>query len=358
MATIVEVARRARVSPTTVSHVVNGTRFVSAEARARVEHAILALGYRPNALARSLRRGQSHTLGLLLPDSGNPFFAEMGRAVEQAASEAGFSVILCNTENDRARERHYLGALARKQVDGIVLVAAEERGQALQGLLRARMPVVATDRERPGLAVDTVVAEHERGGELATRHLLSLGHRRIACIAGPRALSPSALRVAGWRRALEEAGAEADPALLVHGDFHPGTGAAAARALLALPRPPTAVFACNDLMALGVLRAAAELGRRVPDDLAVVGYDDIELAPFASPPLTTVAQPKREMGREAVRLLTARIADRSRPPQRTVLPVALRVRRSCGAEAAAAPRRRGTSPGAGVVLDAVPRRKS
>jgi LacI family transcriptional regulator len=337
--TIVEVARRARVSPTTVSHVVNGTRFVSREARGRVELAIDALGYRPNALARSLRCGRSHTLGLVLPDSGNPFFAEMGRAVEQDAFEAGYSVILCNTENDRAKERHYLGVLARKQVDGIVLVAAEERGEALRGLLRSRMPVVATDRERPGLALDLVVADHEQGGALATRHLLALGHRRIACIAGPPGLSPSDRRVAGYRRAMEEAGAE--PPLVHHGDFHAASGSAAGRALLALARPPTAVFACNDLMALGVLRAAAERGRQVPADLAVVGYDDIELAPFVTPALSTVAQPMREMGREVVKLLVNRIGDGHLPRQREVLPVTLEVRQSCGAVAQAARRPEG-----------------
>jgi LacI family transcriptional regulator len=353
MPTIVEVARKARVSATTVSHVVNGTRFVSPEARSRVELAIDRLGYHPNALARSLRRGQSQTLGMLLPDSGNPFFAEMGRAVEQAAFEAGYGVVLCNTENDRARERHYLLVLARRQVDGIVLVAAAEHGEALRLLLQGRMPVVATDRERPGLALDTVVASHEEGGALAVRHLLALGHRRIACVAGPPGLSPSDLRVAGWRRALEEAGVE--PAAVLHGDFHPAAGASAARALLAGRRPPTAVFACNDLMAIGVLRAAAALGRRVPGDLAVVGYDDIELSAYVTPPLTTVAQPKRELGREAVRLLLERIASPRQAARRAVLPVELRVRASCGAgpEEGASDESRGGS----VAVHAVPRRK-
>jgi LacI family transcriptional regulator len=213
-------------------------------------------------------------------------------------------------------------------VDGIVLVAAAEHGEALRVLLRGRMPVVATDRERPGLALDTVTANHEEGGGIAARHLLALGHRRIACVAGPPGLSPSDQRVAGYRRALEEAGVEAGAVL--HGDFHPAAGADAARALLAGRRPPTAIFACNDLMAMGVLRAAAELGRRVPADLAVVGYDDIELASYLTPSLTTVAQPKRELGREAVRLLLDRIGSPRLPSRREVLPVALRVRRSCG----------------------------
>jgi LacI family transcriptional regulator len=333
MATIVEVARRARVSTSTVSHVVNRTRFVSPASRGRVEAAIQELGYRPNALARSLRVGQSHTLGLVIPDSANPFFAEVGRAIELAAFEASFSVILCNTENDRAKEQLYLSVLAKKQVDGIVLVAADERGDSARSLLRGQVPVVAMDREHPGLTLDEVLADHRLGGRLATRHLLALGHRRIGCITGPARLSPSVQRLAGYRRALREAGMPFDDALVVQGDFHPAAGAAAARALLQLPRPPTAVFACNDLMALGVLSAAAAAGRRVPDDLAVVGYDGIELAAFATPSLTTVAQPKGEMGREIVKVLLNRIRDRGLPPQREVLPVELQVRQSCGARA-------------------------
>ncbi len=331
MATIVEVARRAAVSPTTVSHVLNGTRFVSHAARERVEQAIALLGYRRNEVARSLRRGSSHTLGLVLPDSANPFFAEVGRAIELAAFEAGFSLILCNSENAVEKERLYLGVLARRQVDGVILVSAGERSDSVSTFLRSGLPVVAMDRPQPGLSLDTVLADHRQGGWLATRHLVRLGHRRIACIGGPPRLGPGLQRVAGYRRALREEGLAFDRALLVHGDFHPAAGASAARALLRLRRPPTAIFACNDLMALGVLRAAAELGRRVPGDLALVGYDDIELAAFAAPPLTTVAQPKREMGREVVRLIVNRIRDGRLPPQREELPVSLRIRESCGA---------------------------
>jgi LacI family transcriptional regulator len=331
MATIVEVARRAMVSTSTVSHVVNRTRFVSPAARARVEAAIEALGYRQNALARSLRCGQSHTLGLVVPDSANPFFAEMGRAIELAAFEAGFSVILCNTENDRDKEQLYLSVLAKKQVDGIILIASDERSDSVKRLLSGWLPVVAMDRERLGLALDTVLADHRLGGRLAAQHLIGLGHRRIACITGPRRLSPSVQRLAGYRRALREADIPLDEALVVRGDFHAASGAAAARALMELSRPPTAVFACNDLMAMGVLSAAAATGRRLPADLAVVGYDDIELAPFTTPSLSTVAQPKREMGREIVRLLVNRMGDERLPPQRKVLPVALQIRESCGA---------------------------
>jgi LacI family transcriptional regulator len=334
MATIVDVARRAGVSASTVSHVINGTRFVAPATRRRVEAAIEVAAYRPNALARSLRSGRSHTLGLVLPDSGNPFFAEVGREIQLAAFAAGYSVFLCNTENDPEKEQRSVNVLTRARVDGLVLVAVDERGDALRALVRQKVPVVVMDRERPDLALDTVLTDHREGGRLATRHLVALGHRRIGFVAGPAGLSPSELRLAGHRDALAEGGLSPEAALLRHGDFHPESGRAAARALLASARPPTAILACNDLMALGVLRAAAEAGRRVPQDLAVVGYDDIELAAFTVPPLTTVAQPRREMGRAAVRLLVNRLERRGLAPQQALLPVALTVRQSCGARPA------------------------
>jgi LacI family transcriptional regulator len=330
---ILDVARRARVSASTVSHVVNGTRFVSDDSRSRVERAIEALGYRPNGLARSLRRGRSHTLGLVVPDSANPFFAEVGREIEAAAFEAGFSVVLCNTENDRERERLYLNVLARNQVDGVLLVAAGERS----GFLRGALPLVALDREASGTGIDCVIADHRSGGQLATRHLAALGHRRIGHVAGPTRVSSSAARLAGYRDGLRQAGLPFDGALVRHGDFHPESGRAAARELLALTDPPTAIFAGNDLMAFGVLRAAAEAGRAVPRDLALVGYDDIELARYAVPALTTVAQPKREMAREALRLMARRLGAGRLEPQERLLPVSLEVRQTCGGAPSRAP---------------------
>jgi len=332
VATIFDVARAARVSASTVSHVVNGTRFVSDDARARVQSAIESLGYRPNALARSLRRGRSHTLGLILPDSANPYFAEIGRELETAAFEAGFSVVLCNSGNDPEKERLYVNVLARNQVDGILLVAAGDRAEIVPSLSEKELPVVMLDREaaRPGL--DCIIADNVAGGRLATHHLVELGHRRIACVSGPPRVSSSAQRLAGYRKALAEAGLRFDARLVRPGDFRPESGWAAARKLLALPRPPTAIFACNDLMAMGVLRAAHELGRSVPGELAVIGYDDIELSRYTIPPLSTVAQPKREMAREALRLMTQRLGSGSPGPvpQRLRLPVSLTVRQTCG----------------------------
>jgi LacI family transcriptional regulator len=328
MATIKEVANLAGVSVATVSHVINDTRFVSEAVRKQVYQAMNELGYRPNTLARSLRRGQTQTLGLILPDSANPFFAEVGRSIERVAFESGYNVILGNTENDFEKESLYLDVLINKQVDGIIFVASGERSDSLRQLMELALPAVVMDREFPGLEMDVVLSDNHQGGYLATQHLLSLGHRQIGCIAGVSRITPSALRVAGYQQALQEGGVAVDPTLMMNGDFHPESGFRLAGELLARPNPPTAIFACNDLMAMGVLRAAAECGRRVPDDLAVVGYDDIELASFTNPPLTTIRQPKLEMGAATLQFLLSRIKEKRTNPQRTLLPVSLVVRGS------------------------------
>ncbi len=328
MPTIQEVAKKAGVSPTTVSHVINNSRFVADETRQRVEAAMEELHYRPNALARSLRRGQTHTLGLILPDNSNPFFAEIAHSIETAAFEQGYSVILCNTEDDLDKEDLYVDVLSNKQVDGMIFVAAGNQTGSLHALLRHKLPVVIVDRDLPEVDVDAVLTDNQQGGYLATQHLIALGHQRIGCIAGPSHLTPSAQRVTGYREALMEAGLAVDDALIVRGDFHPESGCRAARALLDCHDAPTAIFACNDLMAVGVLRTVLELGRRVPDDLMIVGFDDIELASYTTPALTTVAQPKVEMGKQAVQMLIERMADKNRPLQRKVLQPKLIIRGS------------------------------
>jgi LacI family transcriptional regulator len=328
MATIREVAESAGVSYATVSHVINNTRLVSQETRERVLAAMDALNYRPNALARSLRQGKTNTLGLVLPDSANPFFAEISRSIEDEAFKKGYSVFLCNTELDTERELFYVDVLSKKQVDGIVFVAAGDQADSLDFLVRRNMPVVMIDRDVPNVEVDAVLTDNKLGGYLATRHLLELGHRRIACIAGPSTITPSAERIIGYRKALEEAGISYDESLIIRGDYHAQSGMEITHSILKMDPRPTAIFCLNDLMALGALRAAAEAGCSVPQDLAIVGYDDLELAHFTNPPLTTIAQPKKEVGAQAISLLVDRISRKSRPPSRLVLPPELIVRRS------------------------------
>ena len=328
MVTIREVAESAGVSYATVSHVINNTRVVSQETRERVLAAMAALNYRPNALARSLRQGKTNTIGLVLPDSANPFFAEISRGIEDEAFKKGYSVFLCNTELDMQRELFYVDVLSKKQVDGIIFVAAGDQADSLEFLRHEGLPVVMIDRDLPNVEVDAVLTDHQLGGFLATRHLIELGHKRIACIAGPSSITPSAERMTGYRKALEQAGLPYDETLVLRGDYHAQSGMEITHAILKMDPRPTAVFASNDLMALGALRAAAEAGYSVPRDLAVIGYDDLELAKFTNPPLSTIAQPKKEIGTQAVNLLVDRITRKNRPPSRLVLAPELIVRRS------------------------------
>src|SRR5574339_1064208 len=224
MATIREVAEQAGVSYATVSHVINNTRWVSPETRERVLAAMDALNYRPNALARSLRRGKSNTIGLVLPDSANPFFAEISRGIEDEAFNKGYSVFLFNTELDTQRELFYVDVLSKKQVDGIIFVAAGDQTDSLDFLVREGMPVVMIDRNVPNVQVDAVLPDHQLGGFLATQHLLALGHTRIACIAGPSSITPSAERITGYRNALEQANISFDENLVMRGDYHAQSG--------------------------------------------------------------------------------------------------------------------------------------
>src|SRR5688572_284714 len=217
MVTIREVAEKAGASVTTVSHVINETRHVSDEVRLRVLHAMKELNYRPNALARSLRMGQTHTLALILPDSSNPFFADVGRYVEDEAFRLGYSVILCNTQGDPRREDLYVDVLDKKQVDGIIFVATGEQVASLNFLRSRNMPVVVVNRDLTNIQVDLIFTDNHQGGYLATRHLLDLGHTRIACIAGPSDLTLGADRVDGYRRALEEASLAYDETLVQAG---------------------------------------------------------------------------------------------------------------------------------------------
>ncbi len=328
MTTIRQVADKAGVSVTTVSHVINNTRFVSDVLRERVQRAMTELNYRPNALARSLRLGQTHTLGLILPDSANPFFAEIGHAIEAAAFERGYSVILCNTENDPTKELLYTNVLENRQVDGMVFVAAGGNHEALSSIVRNGLPLVVVDRDLGSLGVDAVTTNNYQGGLLATRHLIELGHTIIGCITGPSDLTPSAERVTGYSDALKEADLEVKGTLLVRGDFHVPSGLTAATLLLQQDPRPTALFVCNDLMAIGALHAAAQLGLRVPDDVAIVGFDDIELASYTIPPLTTVCQPKQEIGHTAIQLILDRMASPVRSPRHEILRPQLMIRAS------------------------------
>ena len=327
MVTAKDVAHKAGVSITTVSHVVNETRFVSEDLRTRVYQAMEELKYRPNAVARSLRCQKTQNIAIIVPDIAYPFLAELARGVEDEAFKQGYNSIVCESNTDAEREAACIELVQSKRVDGIVFVGTGESSQHIQSLIAQNIPVVVCNRDF-GLPVDTVIADNVASGYQATQHLIQSGHLRIGCIAGPRQLYVSVQRVEGYRRALQTQDLPWEETLVVHGDFGCRGGYDAMYHLLALDSPPTAVMACNDMMAMGAICAVSKQKLDIPGDVAIVGCDDIALAAFTNPSLTTVVQPKREMGALAVQMLLRRITDPGRPPERHVLPVTLTVRDS------------------------------
>jgi LacI family transcriptional regulator, galactose operon repressor len=331
MATIREVAEHAQVSVATVSHVMNQTRFVDPETQERVRQAIKELGYRPNLLARSLRRRETRTIGLLVPDNANPFFAEFARVIEDAGFAEGYSVILCNSDRSETKEAAYIDVLLAKQVDGLIVLSATDRVDLLQRVLDVGVPLVVVDRNLAGMPVSQVLVANEQGGHLAGRYLAGLGHRRVGCIGGPSDANPSWGRVTGFVRAMREAGADIPPEAIVSGDFRYAGGEAGMRALLDRDLGLTAVFAANDLMAIGAMITLRRAGLRVPDDVSVIGFDNILPASMMIPPLTTVEQPVNELGQAAARLLMDQILKRRIEPACLTIPTRLVERESCRA---------------------------
>lgn len=278
MPTMRDVAEQANVSVTTVSHVINGTRFVSEELRKRVLEAMKRLDYRPNILARGLRVGKTNTIGLIVPDNSNPFFAEVSRVVEDVGFDSGYSVILCNSDGNLDKELTYIDVLVAKQVDGIIFIASSSQSEHLRLLIDEKIPLVVADREMPDLDVDLVLVDNSRGGYEATKYLLELGHRRIGCISGPSEITPSAERIKGYRQAVSEFDVPFDENLIVRGDFQFEGGKRAMSQLLALPKLPSAVFICNDVMAIGAMGSIRSAGLKMPEDISIVGFDDISQA--------------------------------------------------------------------------------
>ncbi|MBK5540225.1 LacI family DNA-binding transcriptional regulator [Pseudomonas sp. TH05] len=307
MATIKDVAALAGISYTTVSHVVNKTRPVSEEVRVKVEAAIKHLDYVPSAVARSLKAKTTATIGLLVPNSLNPYFAELARGIEDYCERNGYCVILCNSDDNPHKQSSYLRVLLEKRVDGLIVTSAGGDSGLAEGLAAVRTPMVIVDRGLEGVDADLVRIDHEYGAYLATRHLLELGHRDIACIGGPANTSVAQMRLAGFLRALKGAGFAVPPERILQSDFT-STGGYSAAAFLLQNNPPSAIFACNDMMGIGVLRAAAERNIRVPSELSVIGFDDIQMSRYVYPALTTVGQSILQLGEKAAELLLRRIA--------------------------------------------------
>ncbi|WP_341913798.1 LacI family DNA-binding transcriptional regulator [Ferrovibrio terrae] len=333
MATIRDVARLAGVSVATVSNSVNDPGRVSEQLRARVLKAIESLNYAPRAAARSLRKQSSGLLGLIVADITNPFFTELVQAVEGIASQQGFSVLLCNSDEDPAREEKHLQVLRSQWVDGIILATTGDVSLSRSSLLsQIRVPVVLVDRAFDGLGLDAVVLDNRLAAHQATEHLIRRGHRRIGLLSGPTSVTTGADRLAGYREALLASQIRFDPGLVLEAGFREQQAYDATVALMRLPQPPTAVFAANNLMAIGMMRALSDLDLRCPDDVSVISIDDFAWANVFRPKLTTVAQPVREMGEMAVKLLTDRInGHRSGTGSTHMLESRLVIRESCAA---------------------------
>lgn len=321
--TIHDVARLAGVSPATVSRVLNGSSHAVREAtRRRVLEAVRRLDYYPNRLARSLLRRQTAVVGLLVPDVSNPYYASILRGIEDVAHQHGLAVMLCNTDRDPTKQRHYLQTLLEHRVDGVVAAGGTFTREDLR-MVGGRLPVVAVGRhpsEVPCVRVDNVQAAYQ-----ACQHLLALGHTRVGFLAGPHSSLTARDRVRGYRLALRKAGVEFRSAWVAWSEFTAEGGYRAAREVVSASRV-TALVASNDQMALGALRALWELGLRVPADVSLVGFDDTPVAAAAVPALTTVAIPAYELGRRAMELLLRVRAGEAVAD--VVLAVQLRVRES------------------------------
>ncbi|NJC70725.1 LacI family transcriptional regulator [Planosporangium thailandense] len=350
--TLPDVARAAGVSTATAARALGGYGSVRPETRRKVQAAAADLGYRANGLARSLITGSTDTIGVVLADIENSFFARALRGIADTAHAAGFEVVLVNSDEDLDNERNAVRVLTEKRVDGLVVCPADARDIShLRTVHDAGIPLVLLDRRVPRLAADVVGIDNHAAAQEATAHLIAAGHTRVALLTGGDPSLAAALQVpdlvgverlaattvgtraAGYRDALLAAGLPVDPVLVSVEGFHRADAAAATHRLLGLPEPPTAILALDSLLALGVLQALRERGLTCPDDLSVIGFDDAEWALVSSPPLTVVAQPVYEIGAEACRLLLRRMHGGAHRAVRKVLPTSLIVRGSVGAPA-------------------------
>lgn len=331
MTTVKEVARLAGVAPITVSRVMNHADHVTDETRRRVMAAVEQLGYVPNKVASSLRSRHTGMIALVLTDVTNPFFTTVARGVEDAANAAGFNLILCNTDESEAKQDDYLQVLLERRVDGILLVPARSNFEPVQMIQKMDIPVVVLDRRLPSKNVDVVRCDSETGAYQLTRLLLQNGHRRIAALSGPRLVSTAQDRVSGYLRALDEAGLDATAALIHYGEFNLESGYQMTLAALSDPQPPTAIFAVNNFIAIGALKALKDKGLRAPEDIAVVGFDDLPSSIVVDPFLTVAAQPAYQMGKQGAELLLRRLVQSSPHDfEEIVLPTELIIRASSG----------------------------
>lgn len=334
--TMREVAETAGVSISTVSRVLSDHPDVRPETRRRVQEIVEALGYRPSMLARALILKRTNTLGLVVSDITNPFYPELAKGIEDAARERGWVVVIGNSDKDGRFTDRYVEAMLERSVDGIIFSSVRVDDKVVPMLVEDGYPVVLTNRRLPGVETNMVIVDSVRGARIATEHLIGLGHRRIAHIGGLSWAANSLDRKQGYLEAMAGAGLDSSDELIEVADFTDEGGARAMHRLLSLKSPPTAVFASNDLMALGALEAIREAGLRCPEDLAVVGFDDIHLARSRLVQLTTVSHRIYDMGEQAVDILIRLITEGpGEQPIQHILEPQLMIRQTCGASLAA-----------------------
>ncbi|HGS5205015.1 TPA: substrate-binding domain-containing protein [Vibrio cholerae] len=329
MATMKDIARLAGVSTSTVSHVINKSRFVSDEIAERVNNAAQQLNYAPSALARSLKMNRTKTIGMLVTTSTNPFFGEVVKGVERSCYHQGYNLILCNTEGDNQRMKASINTLLQKCVDGLLLMCSTLEGERLDVFDRyPDIPIVVMDWGPILFASDKIQDNSLQGGYMAAKHLIECGHKEIGCITGPLIRHQAQMRYEGYKRALAEAGIAINPDWIVESDFECEGGYQAFEKLYQRGKLPSALFVSNDMMAMGVIQAASQRGLRVPDDLSLIGYDDVHIAKFMTPALTTIHQPKYRLGKAAVDTLLYRLENPDTTAQVVQLEPTLVVRNS------------------------------
>ncbi|MEX2564838.1 MAG: LacI family DNA-binding transcriptional regulator [Cyclobacteriaceae bacterium] len=332
--TIQDVAKRAGVSSTTVSRVLNNSGYISRNARNKVEKAMKELEYNPSRVARRLRvaDGDRKLFGLLIADIQNPFYVDVVRGVEEMAFTRDYAVYPCNFAQDRNREKMYLDILQSEAIDGLIVTPYHEEDELVISLVREGFPIVCVDRNLGNVDVDVVVVDNEAGSYKAIKHLIQLGHQRIGFLGGLYSIPTSRHRKDGYLRALEEHDIPIDESLIEFGDSKYESGKQMVQKFLDMDEPPTALFTGNNVITLAGLEVIHSRGLIIPDDIAIVGFDDMYWSNSLNPPLTAVAQPGYEIGRQAARMLFERLNEPNKPPRKIVLKTELMIRKSCGSD--------------------------
>ncbi len=325
--TIYDIAREANVSIATVSKVINGIGRVSDATRKRVLQIVADLNFEPNVVASALAGGNTRTIGLLLPDVNNPYFSEIVRGAEDEAFGCGYSVLICNTDHNAKKEHEYIRTLRQKQMDGIAIATGSTPAQTIEELVEGKIPVVLLSRSIEGTSVATVAVDSYAGGRLAAEYLISLGHKAVGYLSEPLTVTSSVERLRGFQEVMDEQGRTT----VLPSDYGFGitTGQRMAAQLLSNPEI-TALFGANDQLAVGALQACREMGRKVPEQISVVGFDDTVFAKIVTPTLTTVAQPMYQLGAQTLRLLIEAIETGVQPTKSIVFPPELMIRESAG----------------------------